>query len=320
MKSTIGKTTSALFIIFALAAAARAQEIPDTIFNMQSQAFGNTIQDAPPDIAKITLIPEQPAAGKKVTVRAIIRDDPYMTAFKVSSAALEYATDTQNYTKVEMASVAGKPDLWQADIPAFPAGAEVRYAIGGWDEIGNAVFQIPIQKEVKNANLFHVITDENDTDVQPGLDILTMSYGTDGTTLYYCQTLEAPFQIYTLMNGVSIDVMGFVEQDVRAVPFRSVTENLEPFLAYVPALNIAGKMLPSEFGRGASKAGGIVVTSKGKRVCARSPISALTSTPARGLKVYSATAAYDPATGEGILADASPYAVIYFGGNSYTVK
>lgn len=300
---------------------AAAQILPDSIFNEGSQAFGNTVQDAPPDISKIRLVPPQPKAGKKTAVQAVIATDQYMSAFKVNKAILQYSTDGQNYKQVSMKLADAKNGVWSGEIPAMPVGTRVDYAIAGWDEIGNAVYQIPLQKDVAREGLFKVITDDDDADVAGGMNILSMSYGTDGRVMHYCQELKAKFQTYTLMKGVFIDVMGFVESDVRFNKSRSMTENMVPFLAFIPAMSLAGKMMPDDLKKGvASKEGGISVTGKGNRVCAKAPISELTKTPKNGLKVYSATASFDPKSSAGVLVDATPYAVIYFGGNSYTVK
>jgi hypothetical protein len=299
---------------------AGAQEIPDSIFNAQSEAFGNILQDVPPDISEIEISPETPAADQRVWVRAVVRVVPDFSPFIVKRALLQYSTDKQNYTAIEMQLVDDEKGLWQAPIPGFPKGTTVYYTVAGWDELGNAVYQVPLQTEVSKKKLFHVITDENDADISAGVDILSMNYATNGELLYYCMGLETTFQTYTL-SGATAAAMGYIAEDLRTNPHKSSNDFNGPFLAYMPVLGIATKITIDEFASSKDKKiEGVTVSANGRNVCARAPIKFLTSTPERGLKVFSATITFDPGTQEFLLADASPYAILYFGGNSYVVK
>jgi len=315
-----------LFIIFAAFAVlaapllCRAQQIPDTIFNTPSQAFGNTIADVPPDITSVKITPALPAAGKPVTVEAVISVDRAFSIFKVKKAQILYSTNEQNYTAAEMKLADEKKNLWRGTIPAFPAGTSVQYSVAAWDEVGNTVWQLPKQKKIDTKNMFTVITDERDDDIPGNLDILFNTYGTDGTTFNYCQNLRTTFQSYTLMNGASISAMGYLTDDVRVNRHKSGIENNESFIAYVPAINLSGKVRFDDLGKGNKSDDKVAVFSQGKRVCVKTAISELTANPAHGLKVFSATASINPATNDGMLVDATPYAILYFGGNSYTVK
>lgn len=317
MKFRLLKT---IVVILMLCGPAAAQQLPDSIFNTKIHAFGNTLQDVPPDIIEVGTSPEQPSAGEKVWVRAILRTDPDMTPFLVNRAKIYFATDSQNYTAADMQIVDEKQSLWQASLPGFPAGTRVDFALAAWDEVGNAVFQVPRQSKVSRDGLFPVIFDDNDTDIPDGLDILQMDYGTDGTTLFYCQRLQSAFQTFTLL-GASANAMGIFREDVRFFRHRSYSENNDMYLAYVPAFELNGlvtidnliKDIPPE------NPEGVIMSAKGDRVCARAPIAALSAQPARGLKVFSATVAVNPGTEDIALVDFSPYAILYFGGSSYTV-
>ena len=315
------------FILASLAALviatapAMAQRLPDSVFNNGSQAFGNTLQDVPPDVISVETSPAQPVAGERVWVRAVIQVDPAMSPFIVNRAKMFYSTDRQQYTTVEMQLVDPDKGLWQAPIPGFDVGVHVDFAVAGWDEVGNAVFQIPLQNSVSRQDLFKVIEDENDTDIPEGLDILTMSYGTDGDTMYYCQTLEGPFQTFTLL-GASADAMGIYRNDVRFFRHRSYSENNDYFIAYIPAFEVQGPLTMDNLLKGSAPPSpeGIEVMAKGDRVCSRSKISSLDVKAERGIKVFSGTVAVNPGNEQISLVDFSPYAIIYFGGNSYEVK
>jgi len=310
----------AALIAISAASASVAQQIPDSIFNTPSQAFGNTISDVPPDILGVSISPAAPAAGKPVTVDATIAVDPAFSIFKVKRAQIVYSSDGKKYLTSDMKLANASKNLWRGKIPAFPAGTTVSYSIAAWDEIGNSVWQLPKQSEIDMKNLFKVIVDETDHDIPANLDILWMGFGTDGTNLNYCQNLRAAYQSYTILGGVTLSAMGFLDEDVRIVRRRSGIENNVTFLTYLPALNMSGKMRFEDFDSGPRKDDNISVYGQGRRVCAKAPISALTSIPAHGLKVFSATASLNPTSGDGMLVDASPYAILYFGGKSYTVK
>lgn len=317
MKSILLKTVLILCIAGSMAA---AQQLPDSIFNTKNHAFGNTLQDVPPDIIEVSTSPEKPAAGEKVWVRAVMRTDPDMSPFLVNHAKLYYATDGLNYLETDMQLVDEAKSLWQASLPGYSAGTHVDFALAAWDEIGNAVFQVPRQSKVSRDGLFPVIFDEDDTDIPDGLDILQMNYGTDGETLYYCQQLQSAFQTFTLL-GASADAMGIYREDVRFFRHRSYSENNDLFLAYLPAFKLSGllsidnliKDIPPE------ETQTISLSARGNRVCARAPIAALAPKPERGVKVFSATVAVNPGTEDIALVDFSPYAILYFGGSSYTV-
>ena len=321
MKQTLLLFPIALLALALAAGEARAQRLPDSVFSQASQAFGNTLQDVPPDILSVEVSPQAPAADERVWVRAVIQVNPDMSYFRVNRALLYYSIDAQAYTAVDMELVDDAQGLWQASVPGFPAGTEVRLALAGWDEVGNAVIQVPVQKSVSRDALFPVITDPRDQGIPDGLDILEMQYGTDGDTLFYCQNLAGAFQSFTIL-GASANAMGIVNEDVRIVQHRSYSENNCPYLAYAPQFEIAGIVDINDVlkGRKIPEVPGVSVSAKGSRLCARAPVDKVAADRAHGVKVFSATVALNPGTEEVVLADASPYAILYFGGLSYTVK
>jgi hypothetical protein len=310
-----------LFAAALLASTASAQRLPDSVFDQQSQAFGNTLQDVPPDIISVELSPAAPAAGEPVLVRAVIRVDPDMSAFRVSRAVLRYSTDGVTYQAVDMALSPGEQDLWEARIPGQPSGTTVRAAVAGWDQVGNAAFQIPVQSAVSREALFPVLSDPRDQGIPDGLDILEMAYGADAETLYYCQTLAGPFQSFTML-GASANAMAVNNDDLRRKPHLSHNENEGPYIALAPQFGIATLVSIEDVlkGRAIKDVPGITVSARGNRVCARAPLATVIKDPALGVKVFSATVSLNPGTEELVLADCSPYAILYPGGAQYTVK
>ncbi|MEW6202971.1 MAG: hypothetical protein AB1546_13420 [bacterium] len=295
-----------------------AQELPDTIFNKDAPAFSNIIQDVPPDILSVVIAPESPRADQETYIKADVRVDPVQSIFKVQEVILHYSADNENFVSIPMEYVKDE-DIWQGRIPPQPAGAEVTFYLTARDEIGNAVSELPMLSKLSAENLTKVVTDDNDEGIPSSLDFLGINFGTDGTNLLVCMVLEKPFEAM-INSSASIFGLGFVEDDLRLHQTRSQTDITGLFIAFAPLLNKIGIFSIEDVvsNRPPRKAGAEVV-SKNKSVCARAPISALTSTPERGLKFFAANITLNANSGEVLPGDATPYAIVYFRPHIYKV-
>jgi hypothetical protein len=325
MKKTIYSGLIALcFIVIGviLSRPAAAQIIPDTIFDNPPQAFGNTIQDVTPDILAVDIVPAAPSAGEEVRVSANIRVNPEISKFKVKEAYVYYrkAGQQTNLKRVSM-SKSDRSDWWTAALPGFPEGAQIEYYVRGVDEIENEVVQLPVTDAPKPADMIEVSVDgRDDGGGLPGaMDILSVLLAYNGKELIACPKTRVPFQQYSTFGADAIAV-GYVADDVRYHPSRSITENTAGFVGYMPSFNIQGILRLEDLERGSSaKRDDSSAKMSGRYVCMRANVSSLTSTPERGLKIFAATLAINPLNKEVSLGDATPYATVYFKGGSFTV-
>ena len=320
-KSLIRTAAAAVIAAFTLSASpgpAGGQQLPDSIFDNCPPAFGNTLNDVPPDIGSIETVPAEPAAGAPVKVRAVVMTDPVMSILPVIGADLTYETGGAVKT-VPMKLVDKEKYIWEAEIPAQKAGAVVNYGIAARDEGGNAVAQLVNFPMGVKAAPFDAIADPEDGSVEGSVDLTGVSFKSDGEYLDFCETFRLPFR-WTTFRGAAGAALGFYPGDVRGIPTHSVTENVNAFVAYVPLLEIEGIVHIEEISRKGGKGIKTPFHARGKRVCGRARISDLTAEPERGLKMFAATVTYNLATDEFALGDATPYAIVYFSGKSYTVR
>ncbi|MFA6448402.1 MAG: hypothetical protein WCX65_02950 [bacterium] len=300
---------------------ASTQVIPDTIFDNPPRAFGNTVQDVTPDILAVEISPAAPRAGGDVRVSANIWVNPEISKFKVKEAYVYYreANQITDMKRVSMTKDDGRPDWWVAMLPGFADGATVEYFVRGVDEIDNEVIQLPTIADPKPEQMLDIAIDGRDDDLPGTMDILNMSMAYNGTELIACPKMRLRFQQYSTLGANAI-AMGFIADDVRMHPSRSVTENTAGFVGYVPALDIEGILKVEDLQRGVGKRGGAATARVfGQHVCLRAKLSSLTPTPERGMKIFGATLGISPLNQEIYLGDATPYSMVYFKGGVFTV-
>lgn len=301
------------------ARAATAQVMPDDIFDNCAEAFGDTLNDVPPDIHSVEIEPAAPAAGEPVTVRAKIMTDKWLTVYRVEKATLTYIADGAAPVDVGMRLAAPDNWIWEAQIPGMTAGTQVDYGITAYDGTGNAVVQLIETDGFEPERFNTVLTDPEDDDVEATLDLLSLEMMSDGEIYYYCENLKSQFKWSTPM-GAAITGVGFYPDDVRKIPAHSITENTHAFIGYVPAIGIESIVGMNDL---QNETQGIPVSIKamGRKICGRAKISDLTKEPELGLKMFAATAAYDfNGKGQLNLRDATPYAIVYFRANRYVVE
>ncbi len=300
---------------------ASAQVIPDTIFDKPPRAFGNTVQDVPPDILSFEVTPKNPGPLDSTIVSAEIWVDPEISKFKVKEAYLYYREvgGKTNMKRVSMIKARDRANRWEATLKGFAAGTEVEFYIRAVDEIGNEVIQIPISDKPQPDDMLPVLFDGTDGGVPATMDILNVAVGYDGKDLFACPRLRRRFQQFSEIGSDAIAV-GFIADDVRANPTRSITENTAGFIGYIPAMDIQGIALIEDLTRGAmSRRGDSSAKVIDRRVCMRAPVSKLTQTPERGLKIFAATVGINAFNSELTLGDATPYAIVYFNGGRFSV-
>lgn len=320
MNNTFHNLFKTFLILAALALCipGTAQKMPDDIFDTLPPAFGDSLNDVPPDILSVVTSPLKPEAGNPTTVTARIETDHVMTIFRVADASLIYEIDGI-VTKTEMSKSQSDQRLWTAEIPEQKKGAIVHFGIVAHDETGNAVAQLLVRKGVETNDYIKVITDKEDSELLPSLDIKNVSFTTDGDKMYYCQTFHAPFQPATTA-GASISAVGFYPHDVREIPTHSVSEHTHAFIAYIPFANKIGIMNVENFQSIEADKAGVSIKQQGKKVCGSAPINKLTVKPEKGLKMFAASASFDLSKSILYLADSSPYAIIYFKDNSFKIE
>ncbi len=312
-----------LTMIIGLAAAARpaaAQVMPDDIFDNCPEAFGDTLNDVPPDIHSVEITPAAPAPGETVTVRAQIMTDKWLTVYKVENAVLTYiAGEAAAPVDVEMKLAEPGNWIWEAQIPGQPEGTVVKYGITAHDGTGNAVVQLIETAGFEPGRFTDVLADKENKDIEGSLDLLGLAMMSDGENYYYCEEFRTQFK-WATFRGAAITGVGFYPQDVRVIPAHSITENTNAFIGYVPAIGIKSIIGLNNL-KNITQGIPVSIKVKGNKVCGRTKISDLTDKPERGLKMFAATAAYDfNGTGKLNLSDSTPYAIVYFKANKYIVK
>lgn len=298
-----------------------AQELPDSVFDKPSQAFGNSVQDVPPDILAVEVTPDQPAAGQQIHVSAHIWVDPEISKFKVKEAYVYYRdiSDKTGMKRVSMLKAAERIDWWEATLPGFEKGAEIEISVRAVDEIGNEVIQLPRIPDVGPDHMIEMLMDGADQDIPSSMDVISVKLGYDGANLVACSLLGGPFQTYSSL-GADVLVLGFIEDDVRVNPTRSITENTAGFAGYFPAMNLTGIYNIQELAGSARETrGDAAVKIAGRNICLTARVNQLTATPRRGLKVFSATAGVDLVNELLNLGDSTPYAILYFGGRRLSI-
>jgi hypothetical protein len=300
---------------------AGAQTIPDSIFDKPPRAFGNTVQDVPPDILSVKITPESPTAGKKTLVSARIWVNPEISKFKVKEAYVYYrdAGAVTDLKRVSMGKSPDDPELWSALLPGFPGGTSVEYYIRAIDEINNEVVQLPITETAKPGDMIDILSDGEDEELPATMDIISVYAGYDGNNIVACPKMGRRFQQFSRLGADAV-AMGFIADDVRNHPSRSITENTAGIVGYVPAINLQGILRFEDFERGnGGKREESSVKIEGRNVCLRTKLSALTTTPDHGLKIFCATLGMNALTKYIYFGDATPYAIIYFKGGRFTV-
>ncbi len=297
-----------------------AQIIPDSIFDKPPEAFGNTIQDVPPDILAVEAYPESPKADEPVRVMANIKVDSDISKFYVNEAFLYYrAAGAPELTRIRMERMPDRPKWWSATLPGFPAGTDVEYFIRGVDKIGNEVIQLPANEKTTHGNTIEIMLDGEDRQLPATMDIVSTRVGYTGKELVVCPKTKLRFQQFSALGAGGL-VVGFISDDVRVHPTQSHTENTAGFMGYIPAIGLKGIITVDQLS-GTSKSNNDDSTAQtfGKFVCMSAKVEKLTPTPDRGLKIYAATAGINALTTELNLGDATPYALVYFKGGKYKV-
>ncbi|HOO55606.1 MAG TPA: hypothetical protein PLN69_02210 [bacterium] len=301
---------SILFLTFCVSV--RAQIIPDTIFDDQSQAFGNTIQDVAPDILDVKIVNARSGElGSQVKAKVWV--DPEKSKFKVKEVFAYYSTGQSNTVmdRISFNPIEGEEYWWSADISA--PGEKIEVFLGATDELGNAVQQLPEIDSLNPEKSIKIIHDGLDSGIDKILDIDNVSFGFSGEYMVSCIEMGNAFQSYS-EKGANALVIGFVPEDLRFDPSRSCVDNNAGFVGYLPALGISGVFNLNNVEQGTKPEGEAVIKMSGNKVCMKNKISTLTSTPERGLKVFAATGAINAVSDEVIFVDATPYAILYFGG------
>jgi hypothetical protein len=297
-----------------------AQEMPDTIFDNKSQAFGNSVQDVPPDILAVEITPDPPVPGEAIHVSANIRVDPDISKFLVREAFAYYRKKDEitGLKRVSMAKSPDRPGWWEASIPGFEKGTDIEIFIRGIDEIGNEVFQLPAINGLLPKDLIEFLYDGKEDGIPASMDVMSVGIGYDGNDLVSCIRLVVPFQSYSELGADAI-VLGFIADDVRVNPTRSVTENTSGFVGWFPAMKLKGIFDIRELSGGGKAGDEASVNVSGRDVCLHAAVNKLTPTPERGVKIYAGTAGLDQANNFLNLGDSSPYAIVYFAGRAVRV-
>ncbi|HOX28615.1 MAG TPA: hypothetical protein PLQ76_05610 [bacterium] len=316
IKKIIISSITAVFIL--MGCRSFGQELPDDVFDSLPQAFGNTVQDVPPDLGKIEFR-ESLSRNGDVRVRASISVDSEISKFTVKKAFLSYRIKDSGeaLTTVDMIKESPKSDFWYSQLQNLKAGVEYEFFISAFDEIGNSVVQLPTMKDLDKNNMTEVVTDDADKDIPKAMDILTVRFGYDGKDVEACVSTVEKFKSYSVL-GASVVLVGFISDDVRYHPSRSITENTGGFIGYFPAMNKQGIFTVSQLSSGGDPIAPVKMFTAGKNVCMTAEANKLTTTPERGLKVFAATGAMTAIGGRMFLGDASPYSIVYFRGSTYT--
>jgi hypothetical protein len=309
-----------IFYLLFLASFSAAQDLPETIFDNPSQAFGNNVQDVPPDILTVGTVPAHPATGQEIRVKARVKVDPEISKFKVSEAFVYYRDKAgkTGMKRVGMNRMSDQPDWWEAVIPGFPEDTEVEFFIRGIDEIGNEVIQLPQPSGAGPAEMIQILDDGEDQGIPAFMDIISVRVGYDGSDLITCMQLKGAFQTYSPL-GVDTLVVGFIDNDMPRIPYTSINANTEGFMAYCPGLEMKGVYDLSQFHPDGLLRGEAKVKLNGREACIRAKVSYLISTPEHGLKIYAASSGIDVVKKQFNLGDSSPYAILHFGGRTVKV-
>lgn len=312
MKTIFGGALLALAIL-ALPNRPSAQQMSPTIFDEVPNAFGNVLNDVPPDIHEISVSIPGPLEEGPAIVSAVINTDPAITLYKVAKASIYYEAGDER-GKAEMTLADPQKNIWKGEIPRMKSGVLVKYGIMAEDEVGNSVVQL-----INSEKPFPIeaLLDSEDEDLDGSLDIVKTALASDGENLDFCIYYRKQF-MWSTAGGASITALGFYPEDVRFVPSHSSIENTHAFAAYIPFADVKGIMRIEELG----KSGGIPIdiSGKGSKVCGKTPISNMTDKPYRGLKVYAATASFDTSNNILNFGDSSPYALVYFSGNHFIFR
>ncbi|HOY63362.1 MAG TPA: hypothetical protein PLK80_04685 [bacterium] len=312
MKKLTKTIMSAVAAAALTASAACAQQMPDSIFNNIPQAFGNNLQDVPPDILDVSLSPGT-APGSAV-ISAKIWVDPEISKFKVKSARV-FAIRAGG--ELKPADIPMSPDpsrslWWTVVADSIPAG-EAEFFIRASDEVGNEVIQLPKLDDFRPALLTPITSDGEDLDIPASLDILGAEAGHNGSSLMVCGETRAVFQSFTNIGAAAL-IVGYIPDDVRFRPSRSSIDNTSGFMAHLPALNLSGLYTLDKLANEGAAAGEAEVKIAGRRICMSAAIDKLTPKPERGLKIFCGTGGIAPSNRDLTLADSTPYAILYFGG------
>jgi hypothetical protein len=316
MKKLTKTIMSAVAAAALTVSAACAQQMPDTIFNNIPHAFGNNLQDVPPDILEVSLTPG--AAPGSVVISAKIWVDPEISKFKVKSARV-FAIRAGGELKpadIPMSPDPAKPLWWTAVSGSVPAG-DVEFFIRASDEVGNEVIQLPKLDDFRPALLTSIAADGADDDIPASLDILGAEAGQNGSSLMVCSETRAVFQSFTNIGAAAL-IVGYIPDDVRFKPSKSFIDNTSGFMAHLPALNLSGLYTLDKLANEGDAAGEAEVKVAGRRICMTAAIDKLTPKPERGLKIYSGTGGIAPSNRDLTLADSTPYAILYFGGSVFS--
>jgi hypothetical protein len=315
----IGILLLATFLL--LSSRADAQFIPDSIFDKPPEAFGNTIQDVPPDISGVEIDPVSPQPGEPVRIMANVKVDSDISRFYVNDVFLYYKEAGQQTVlkRVRMERMTDRHDWWSAELPGFPAGSEIEFYVRGIDKIGNEVIQLPAYDKPSYSQMLDVLYDGEDKDVPAGMDILSVRIGYTGKELLVCPKMRRRFQQFSELGAAAV-VVGFIADDVRAHPACSVTENTAGFMGYIPAMDLKGILNIEQITRAThERENESTAEILGRYVCLGTLVEKLTPTPDRGLKIFAATGGINMLTTELHLGDATPYAIVYFNGNKFKV-
>jgi hypothetical protein len=173
--------------------------------NVSSTGYANYLDDTPPEIKKVLIIPEIPTPKDTVIVRAWISPNKKKTDSTVLEANLFYSIDEENFEKTEMQQDENDEEVWIAKIPPQKEDTTVYFYISAVDTVGNRVTEIAYKSKSssfppddKNLVLLNEDEDETDESVPKSLDIVSSFIGYDKNYFYFKITTEGKIKDGTL--------------------------------------------------------------------------------------------------------------------------
>lgn len=186
----IGMSLSFLMALSCVAYGIEMNQLP-AISNSSESAYNNYLNDTPPEIKSVTVVPDPPKAGEPAAVEALIFMDSEKTDSTVLQAALHFSGDSgKTWQEIPMSQSEDNEQLWTAEIPPMEKDALGIYYVSASDVTGNTATEMPGQTSQwppseTGLALLSGDAEEKDDVVAPSMDILKTFMGYDEQYFYF---------------------------------------------------------------------------------------------------------------------------------------
>ncbi len=332
MKSNIKKYLifyfiSTIFLIQTFYCYGQDIDLVDIFFNRPNfPSLANAVIDVPPDILIVYTVPQYPKKNEDVLVRAKIDTNPEMTPYKVNKAEMTYTVDGINFTTVEMKK--SSDGFWEAKIPGTESNTFVQYYFSAWDEIGNAVVELPKKFNFKLTNdsiYSKAIIDPNDNIKRTQNDILSISFATDGKNIYFRKETKGKVVSQIGKEWIVLRGLGIALEvnDTRInKTFSQGTVSLDgPAIIYSqnPLMPRTGLYYLKDLLTATTPTAPLKFEIKDNVLYGKTELETLSKIPEHGIILFGATIVFNLQNQSLELDDFTPYLILYFDGHSYYV-